>query len=64
MVAWGVVVSDWGMIQGEIKGVDAPLILLPGVVLLAQVYEVRDRLGGKEHQTVDDFDLKRKSSQL
>jgi len=52
------------VIQGEIRGVDAPLVPLPDVVLLAHVYEVRDGFSGKEHQTVDDFNLKRKLSQL
>ena len=38
---------------------DAPLVLLPDVVSLAQVNEVCDRFSGKEHETIDDFDLKR-----
>ena len=33
------------------------LVLLPDVVLFAKIDEVYDRLGGKQKQWIDDFDL-------
>ena len=37
---------------------DAPLVLLAGVVALAQVHEVDDRLGCEEHERVDRVNLR------
>jgi hypothetical protein len=45
------VLLDPGVDFGEV------LVLLPQVVLLREVDEVDDGLGGEQHERVDDFDL-------
>ena len=47
----GRVLLDPGVDLGQV------LVLLPQVVLLGEVDEVDDRLGGEEHERVDYFDL-------
>jgi hypothetical protein len=43
---------------GRWRGRSAPLVLLADVVLLGQVQEVGDGLGGEEGEGIDDVDLR------
>jgi len=54
-VAWGVLLDPFGNTWEM-------LVLLAEVILLTQVDEVDDWLGGEEEERVDDFDLLRVSN--
>ena len=55
---WSIHSLILGSLRQRVQKKDAPLVLLAGVVALAQVHEVDDRLGCEEHERVDRVNLR------